>query len=349
MTNGELLRQLFRGYAKRDDAIFRTAAENIIREERAKNHKLLANDLEAILMNRNGVSSNRPNVPQHDIPRDREKGFPLLDIAEYRYDWGRILLQPKAAEALWQIATEHHRSDILAASGLSPKRKVLFYGPPGCGKTLAAQVLSGVVGYPLVTVRFDAIVSSFLGETAANLRRVFDFVARGQWIVLFDEFDAIGKERDNPFEHGELKRVVNTLIQLMDAFHGESLLIAATNHERLLDEAVWRRFEAVVEFPRPTNQDRVLLLELFLKGFGCSGIDVAKVARRLGRATGADIEWLCVEAARRAVLDSRSRITTKDLEPAITALKDRMRVAEDRIGNRTDTEDDMGEDRAHGE
>lgn len=89
-------------------------------------------------------------------------------------------------------------------------------------------------------------MSSLLGETAANLRRVFDFIERREWVVLFDEFDAIGKDRDNPFEHGELKRVVNSLLQLMDNYSGESLLIAATNHEGLLDDAVWRRFEAVV-------------------------------------------------------------------------------------------------------
>ena len=159
-----------------------------------------------------------------------------------------MVIPPKVQVELEQVVKEYAYADELIGAGLKPKQRLLFYGPPGCGKTLAARVLAGVLGYPLAIVRFDAVVSSLLGETASNLRRVFEFVQPGNWVVLFDEFDAIGKDRDNPFEHGELKRLVNTLLQLMDSFTGQSLLIAATNHEALLDSAIWRRFEAIVPF-----------------------------------------------------------------------------------------------------
>lgn len=328
MANGDVLRQLFRGYAKRDESAFREAATELIQEERAKNHRLLADDLERILLNGNGLHHERRNGSKtYEVPKDRERGFPLADIAEFTYDWDRLVLPEKSLGMLKRIAREHSRKDLLASGGLKPTQRALFFGPPGCGKTLAAQVLAGVLSYPLLTVRFDAVVSSFLGETAANLRRVFDFVQRGQWVVLFDEFDAIGKDRDNPFEHGELKRVVNTLLQLMDSFRGESLLIAATNHEGLLDSAVWRRFEAVVQISLPTNQDRILMLRQFLRGFDCSALNLEAIAKQMTGATGSDIERFCIEAARLALMEGRNQIHQEDAQAALASFLERQGIA----------------------
>ncbi len=333
MANGDLLRQLFRSYAKNDIETFRAAALSIIEEERTKNHRLLADDLEQILLNsRPPLAERRQREAPLEVPKDKERGFPLVDIADFDYDWSRIVLPQKTVEMLQQLTKEHHRSDVLAASGLKPRQRLLFYGPPGCGKTLAAKVVAGVLAYPLVTVRFDAIVSSYLGETAANLRRIFEFIQRGRWVVLFDEFDAIGKDRDNPLEHGELKRVVNTLLQLMDAFRGNSLLIAATNHEGMLDDAIWRRFEAVIPFTLPSEQDRVLLLRLFLKGFDCSQLNFSNLGRRLKGASGSDIERVSIDAARRTVLAGRTKILAEDMEPALSSFRDRMTIM-DRVAD----------------
>ena len=128
------------------------------------------------------------------------------------------------------------------------RRRVLMFGPPGSGKTSAAEGLAAELGIPLVVVRLDSLISSYLGETASNLRRVVDYAARAPFVVLFDEFDAIGRNRDDPQEHGELKRVVNAFLQMIEAYSGTSLLLAATNHEQLLDPALWRRFDDVIEF-----------------------------------------------------------------------------------------------------
>lgn len=336
-ANGDLLRQLLRGHMKRDDGMFRAAAEAIVREERAKNHRLLADDLERILLNGNGsVLERRPAYDAVEVPKDRERGFPLVDISEFSFDWERLIVPAKTKQMLQRIAEEHRRREVLAAGGLKPKQRILFYGPPGCGKTLAAKTVAGVLGYPLVTVRFDAVVSSYLGETAANLRRVFDFITRGQWVVLFDEFDAIGKDRDNPFEHGELKRVVNTLLQLMDAFRGESLLVAATNHEGLLDDALWRRFEAIVPFGMPSEQDRILLFRLFLRGMDSSPLDLRSIGRRMKGATGSDIELVCVEAARSALLAGRDTVLKIDMDLAVGSLRERISMVRELL---TRTED----------
>jgi len=327
MANGDLLRQIFRSYFMRDDTAFRLAAETIINEERNKNHRLLADDLERILINSVGRVNEKHIVSNnYDIPKDRERGFPLFEISGYVYDWERLVLPPKTLETLKQIVLEYRKRDLLALGGLKPKQKILFYGPPGCGKTIAAKVLSGVMGYPLITVRFDAIVSSLLGETASNLRRVFDFIQRGQWVVLFDEFDAIGKDRDNPFEHGELKRVVNTLLQLMDSYRGESLMLAATNHEGLLDTAVWRRFESVIPFVLPKEQDRILMLRNFLKAFDTSEINFNNIAREIKGASGSDIELFTIECAKLALLDSRKRIGQDDVRIALASFKEKAEV-----------------------
>ena len=328
MTNGDLLRQLFRGYAMHDDSAFRSAASELIQEERIKNHRLLADDLERILLNGTGHRHGKPNnVSHYEIPKDRERGFPLLDITESPYDWDRLVLPESSLGSLKQIVREHRHKDLLVGGGIKPTQRVLFFGPPGCGKTLAAQVIAGVLSSPIAIVRFDAVVSSYLGETAANLRRVFDFIQRGRWVVLFDEFDAIGKDRDNAFEHGELKRVVNTLLQLMDAFRGESLLIAATNHEKLLDKAVWRRFETVVQFPAPSVQDRVLMLRQFLRGFDCSLLNIGALAKQLSDATGADVERFSIEAARLALLDGRTQINKGDVRTSLDSYLERRTIS----------------------
>jgi len=329
MANGDILRQLFQSHTQGDDASFRAAAEAIIHEERAKNHRLLADDLQRLLI-RGGKERDlnelrRPTVVA-SLPHDRERGFALVDIEHFDLPWERLVVHPSLCEALQAIAEENRRADVLATAGLRPTSKALFYGPPGCGKTLAARVLASILDRPLVTVRFDAVVSSYLGETASNLRRVFDFIGREHAVVLFDEFDAIGKDRDNTLEHGELKRVVNSLLQLMDAYRGDSLLIAATNHEGLLDDAIWRRFDAVLEFARPTHQERVLLLRNFFRGFRLQ-FDPANLARALSGATGADIERLAIDAARRAVLDGRSTVTTGDVATGIKAFRGRYRAS----------------------
>lgn len=337
MIDGDLLRQLFRSFAESDDTAFKSAAMSLIREERGKNHRLLADDLEKLLFTKNGKAAPRKEQASVDVPRDRERDFPLVDVTHPQFGWERLIVAPETSRVLQRAAHENRRRDLLVGAGLSPSQRLLFYGPPGCGKTLAGSVLAGVLNRPLITVRFDAVVSSYLGETAANLRRVFEFVARGSYVVLFDEFDAIGKDRDNPFEHGELKRVVNSLLQLLDAAKGDSVLVAATNHEGLLDTAVWRRFDAVLQFGLPSPQDRQLLLRTFLRGFFDPDLRVDLLARRLEGATGADVERVCIAAARLAVLDSRTRVQRADFDSAIDEFHVRLSLHESARQSRTPT------------
>jgi SpoVK/Ycf46/Vps4 family AAA+-type ATPase len=179
----------------------------------------------------------KTNIP---IPRDTEKGFPLFEIKEYYDNFDDLILENQSKDRLKYIIDEFKSKDILYTYGLKPKQKILFCGPPGTGKTYSAKIMSPVLNYPTVYVRFDSIVSSFLGERASNLRKIFDFIEDGEWVVLFDEFDIVGKKRDDPYEHGEIKRVVNNFMQMLDDYNGKSLIIASTNHQHLLDTAIWR-------------------------------------------------------------------------------------------------------------
>jgi len=222
-------------------------------------------------------------------------------------------------QALEELLEEHRRGDVLRSYGMKPSSKVIFYGPPGCGKTLAAEIIAFELDMPLAVVRLDALVSSFLGETAANLRKVFEFISGHPMVVLFDEFDAIGKKRTDTSEHGELRRVVNAMLQMMDAYQGKSLIIAATNHEQILDNAIWRRFDETIEFPVPGSDQVQQLLKLKLRGVRRQfELDEKELFKLFEKRSGADIERIVRRAVKRMLLRSQEFLALKDLRQAVT-------------------------------
>ena len=201
---------------------------------------------------------------------------------------------------------------------MKPAGKVIFFGPPGCGKTLAAEVVAFELDRPLAIVRLDALVSSFLGETAANLRKVFDFIALHPFVVLFDEFDAIGKERGDSDNHGELRRVVNAVLQMMDSYEGNSLILAATNHEKILDSAIWRRFDESIEFPLPDEKQLKEILSLKLRGIRRQfEIDDKEILKEFRGKSGADVERVIRRAVKRMILREQEFLTIKELKSAL--------------------------------
>ena len=305
VANGKLLRQLIRSGAEGDAEAFRDAAEQVIDDERQKHHHLLASDLETIL---HGCSSAHQSSALRGlagaVPQDRERGIPLVTVREPSTCLQDVVLSRDNLSLVSGILNEHHRQEVLEAHGLRASDRILLYGPPGCGKTLIAEAIAGELGRPLAVVRMDSVVSSFLGETAANLRKVFDFVASSALVALFDEFDALGKEREDATEHGELRRVVNAVLQMLDAYRGRSLIIAATNHEGMLDAAIWRRFEEVLLLKPPTPAQLCRLIEVKLRGVSRE-FDIRSLVERgwFKGDTHADVERVLRRAVKDMVLE----------------------------------------------
>jgi len=333
MASGELLRKLFQTYRRRDDQGFVQVAERIIAEERAKRHHALADDLAHILGGTAPASTAAPPpgvLPRHMevLPKDRERDSLLLEIRQPSNSLADAVLTEENRQALLEIIREYRHGDLLRSHGLRPRTRLLFCGPPGCGKTLCASVVAGELGLPILYARFDAIVSSYLGETAANLRKVFDHATRGHWVLLFDEFDAIGKSRDNSSEHGELKRVVNTFLQLLDGFAGDSIVIAATNYEALLDRALWRRFDDVLAFTLPSRDQVRALLGLKLLGIRHAEVDLDLFVDDVEGLSHADIERICQDAIRDCLLAGGDILRAEHLMRAIERQQRRAHVVE---------------------
>lgn len=323
MPDGEIIRSLLKSHVHHDDEGFRRAASRLIDQERRLNHRLLADDLERILHNGKPSGAQKNVIPISMVPKDKERGLPLLSLSRVDVPWEAVVLHPATLAALSRCAEENRQRELLANGGVKPKQKVLLCGPPGCGKTLSASALATDLGWELATVRIDSIMSSFLGETAANLRKVFDFITSGRYIVLFDECDAIGKERSGGQEHGELHRVVTALLQMMDAYSGESVLVFATNHQFMLDSALWRRFDLALKLDLPAVQDRILIFRHFLRGLVHDPKMAEKQARAMDGASGADLYWLAQELIRSCLLAGRSRATSSDFTGAAAAMKQR--------------------------
>ena len=320
MASGKLLRQLIKSGVQGDLARFRSASEAVIKEEREKNHHLLANDLEHLLYGdqaKAGPGSRRLHAVT-DLPTNKDNGLALLEERAVIREEKDIILSDATKSALDEILMEHNRADVLRSFGMHPAQKLLFCGPPGCGKTLAAEVIAHSLSMPLVLVRLDSLISSFLGETAANLRKVFDYVASQPVVALFDEFDALTKDRGDSADHGELKRSVNAVLQMMDGYRGESILIATTNYESLLDKAVWRRFDEVLRFELPSLEQIKRLLSLKLSGIRRNfEADDGQVASQFKGMSHADIERVLRRAVKEMILSGREFLEKAHVDTAL--------------------------------
>jgi SpoVK/Ycf46/Vps4 family AAA+-type ATPase len=244
----------------------------------------------------------QPRFEFGSLPRDPDRDAALVEVRDPARQREEIVLSADLTRKLDRTIAEYRSREALAKHGLVPRSRLLFVGPPGCGKTLAADVLAAELSLPLIYARFDGIVSSFLGETATNLRRVFSYAAKAPSLLFFDEFDTIGKRRDDDHEVGELKRVVGSFLQILDSYPRDRLVVAATNHEGLLDEALWRRFDDALVFPRPTLMQLSELLAMKLRGVRRSGVDVHAFAAKMQGFTFADAERVCVEAIKAMLL-----------------------------------------------
>ncbi|MCA9885249.1 MAG: ATP-binding protein [Anaerolineae bacterium] len=329
MASADLLKSLFRSFRQGDEETFYKVAEQIILQEKKKNHNILARDLKFILENGARKSNSTTSIYDFEkLPKDHERGFDLVEVRFVDRLMSEVVLTEKLGQQVKEIITEYFASDVLRSYGLRPKQKLLFTGPPGCGKTITTEILASELGLPILYTRFDSIISSYLGETASNLRKIFEYASKGTWLIFFDEFDAIGKSRNDPTEHGELKRVVNSFLQLLDNFHTESIIVAATNHESLLDKALWRRFDDILFFDKPSEAQIVHLIKIKLRNYP-NKVNPTELASKMLGFSHADVERVCIEAIKSSIIGDEKCVNNSIFEIALKHQQERI----DRVSN----------------
>lgn len=247
------------------------------------------------------------NTKSLSIPVDTESRTTLADIIYPDENNIEVILSRRNADKLDSFILSYKNADKLNDLGIGVSNTLLLYGPPGCGKTKCAYLIAKQLNLPLVIARLDSLISSYLGTTAKNIRNLFEFAQKIPCVLFLDEFDAIAKARDDNNELGELKRVVNSLLQNVDSMSKDSLLLAATNHQQLLDSAVWRRFDYKLEIELPDKEAISKLIYLFTGHMGTlSEKDVAELSTLFYGLSGAEIEELITKSIRNAVIHNHS-------------------------------------------
>ncbi len=323
--NADLTKRLFKAIALGSEKDLDSLCRKIISAEDSKGHALLASQLEGILKTKKTTPSEVPKTDSErvlqSLPLSRRHQDPLV-VKMDRTLLRHFMVLPESVETRFsRIEQEYAARERLASFGLRNKKKILLYGHPGCGKTLGAERLAWTTGLPLVKVRFDALISSYFGESGVNLRAVFESAKARPCLLFLDECDFIAKSRSNQNDVGEVPRLVNTLLQLLEDFDAPGLLVAATNLDKQLDKALFRRFDDVFEVLPPGAEEIERLLKMTLSSIdNASNIHWDELVRKLVGMSAADVVKVAQDAAKNTVLSGKGEVRHEDLEFAISEI-----------------------------
>lgn len=323
MARADLLLKLVRSGALGNQAQFRKVVEALAAEERAKNHTILADRLLAQLRLNGSERLKPPTISSI-------KTYPDHLVVELtpKKQLEDLILQPVTQSAINELVEEQFRADLLRTYNLEPRHRILLAGPPGNGKTSLAEAIANALNVPFLVVRYESIIGSYLGETAQRIERVFDYARSRNCVLFFDEFDAIGKERGDLHETGEIKRVVSSLLLQIDSLPSYVIVVTASNHPELLDRAVWRRFQLRLELPMPTQRQIEEWFLRFEKRTEISlGLAPQYLAQQLIKLSFAEIEEFGTDVLRRIVLEQPNANTQLVTEQRLKQWRQRFVLA----------------------
>ena len=319
MARSDLLCELIKAGLQKDDETFRKAVNAICAEERQKQHTILADKLSKLLENY-PISSQQTDSAQLALNSVVDSSsIQLFKEKEPQKTIDELFLPDNVKNSCNELIQEQSRASLLRSYGLEPRNKLLLIGPPGNGKTSLAEAIAESLMVPLITVRYENIIGSYLGETATRLSKLFDYVKNRQCVLFFDEFETISKERGDEHETGEIKRVVSSLLMQIDELPSYVVAIAATNHDQLLDQAVWRRFQIKLELPKPNESQLENYLNIFQKRVNFSfGIATETLARLLKNKSYAEVQEFALSVYRQYILSEQNSnvkpITEKQIQ-----------------------------------
>lgn len=305
MATAEQIKTLIRSHFSEESERFFTAALQVAAHEARQGHTALAHEIKLL------VDKARQTQKEGPIKFPSELSG-LIQTEEPEAHQDNLILSAERKERIRRILHEYKQRNTLKEHSLSHRRKILLSGPPGTGKTMTAGVLAYELGLPLRTIQVDRLITKFMGETAAKLRQIFDIIRENPGVYLFDEFDAIGGDRRRDNDVGEMRRVLNSFLQFIEAEASDNLIVTATNNESLLDKALFRRFDDVIYYALPDAEERKQLMRNLLALFTNKRFPFSKAAEEAEGLSHADIDHACRNAMKEVVLSGRNTV-----EPAI--------------------------------
>lgn len=315
MATAEQIKALLRSHTAGDDDLFRSVALQIAAHEATKGNERLAMELRDLVDKAKRQHSGRARA----VPITRPTGE-LAGLVVATYPQSRLsdmVLSDSIRARIEEVVCQHRQRDLLRTHGLSPKRKLLLIGPPGCGKTMTASVLAGECDMPLLFIQLHSLITRYMGETAAKLHLIFDAMAQTRGVYLFDEFDAIGATRTAGNDVGEIRRVLNSFLQFMERDDSDSIVVAATNFVEVLDDALFRRFDDVIEYDLPNGDMARRLIQNRLTAFDLGDVKWGEVDVAARDLSHAEVARACDDAAREAVLAGGRVVTNESLVVAL--------------------------------
>lgn len=326
MATAQQLKALLQSYSEADGEMFVSVALQIAAHEARTGKGKFASEIKRLVDEIKGKQRTAKLGGSVPIARPTGELATLLSATYPHTRLTEMVLAPEQRESLELVIREYRQQNKLREHGLSARRKLLLVGPPGVGKTMTSWALAGELKLPHFTVQLHSLITKYMGETAAKLFAVFEAMRHTRGVYLFDEFDAIGSMRAGSHDVGEIRRVLNSFLQFLEQDDSDSLIVAATNLEEILDGALFRRFDDVIRYRLPTEAELEDLIANRLAAFQIDSGELSQLASLAQGLSHAEICRACDEAAKVAVLDDRRKIARDDVQRAIRLRQERKRA-----------------------